>query len=39
MLSTKESALANSFLFISSLSESIWNVDFVQLDSLETPAL
>ena len=37
ILSTKEFALANSFLFISFSSESIFTWDFVQFDILEAP--
>ena len=38
-LSTKDSALAKSFLLMSSLSESFLYVGFAQLDTLEAPAL
>ena len=39
ILSNKESALENNFLFISFVSESIGTWDFVQVDTLEVSAL
>ena len=39
ILSTKESALANGFLFISFLGESVWYVAFVIVGTMEVPAL